>query len=88
MLCCWFAFIFAVMIETERLFLVPANLPMLEAIASEDWPALSALLGGVDLAPHWMHFPEAMIWFRDFLRETRRILAGGIISLSIAATCA
>ena len=57
------------MIETERLFLVPANLPMLEAIASEDWPALSALLGGVDLAPHWMHFPEAMIWFRDFLRE-------------------
>lgn len=58
------------MIETERLYLIPANLPMLEAIAEEDWAGLSALLGGVDLAPHWMHFPEAMIWMRDFLRES------------------
>ena len=57
------------MIQTERLFLVPANLPMLEAIASDDWPSLSALLGGVDFAEHWLHFPEAMIWMRDYLRE-------------------
>lgn len=57
------------MLQTERLFLIPANLPMLEAIASEDWAALSALLGGVDFADHWLHFPEAMIWMRDFLRE-------------------
>ncbi|MFN0174931.1 MAG: GNAT family N-acetyltransferase [Saprospiraceae bacterium] len=57
------------MLQTERLFLVPANLPMLEAIADEDWPALSGLLGGVDFAEHWLHFPEAMIWMRDFLRE-------------------
>lgn len=57
------------MLQTERLFLVPANLPMLEAIASEDWPTLSALLGGVDFAEHWLHFPEAMIWMRDFLRD-------------------
>lgn len=58
-----------IMIQTERLFLVPANLPMLEAIADEDWAALSALLGGVDFSEHWLHFPEAMIWMRDFLRE-------------------
>lgn len=57
------------MIKTERLFLVPANLPMLEAIADEDWSTLSTLLGGVDFAEHWLHFPEAMIWMRDFLRE-------------------
>lgn len=57
------------MLQTERLFLVPANLPMLEAIASEDWAALSGLLGGVSVAEHWLHFPEAMIWMRDFLRE-------------------
>ncbi len=57
------------MIQTERLFLVPANLSMLEAIADEDWPALSALLGGVDFAQHWLHFSEAMVWMRDFLRE-------------------
>ena len=59
----------SVMIQTERLFLVPANLPMLEAIADEDWAALSACLGGVDFAEHWLNFPEAMIWMRDFLRE-------------------
>ncbi len=59
----------SVMIQTERLFLIPANLPMLEAIADEDWAALSACLGGVDFAEHWLHFPEAMIWMRDFLRE-------------------
>ena len=57
------------MLQTERLFLVPANLPMLEAIAESDWAALSALLGGVDFADHWLHFPEAMIWMRDYLRE-------------------
>lgn len=57
------------MLQTERLFLIPANLPMLEAIAEEDWAALSALLGGVDMADHWLHFPEAMIWMRDFLLE-------------------
>lgn len=57
------------MLQTERLFLIPANLPMLEAIAEEDWASLSALLGGVDMAEHWLHFPEAMIWMRDFLRE-------------------
>jgi [ribosomal protein S5]-alanine N-acetyltransferase len=57
------------MLQTERLFLIPANLPMLEAIADEDWATLSGLLGGVSFAEHWLHFPEAMIWMRDFLRE-------------------
>lgn len=57
------------MLQSERLFLIPANLPMLEAIADEDWATLSSLLGGVDFAEHWLHFPEAMIWMRDFLRE-------------------
>jgi RimJ/RimL family protein N-acetyltransferase len=57
------------MLQTERLFLVPAHLPLLEAIADSDWPALSSLLGGVSIAEHWLHFPEAMIWMRDFLRE-------------------
>lgn len=57
------------MLETERLFLIPTSLPMLEAIVAEDWPTLSALLGGVDLADRWTHFPEALIWMRDFARE-------------------
>lgn len=57
------------MIQTDRLFLITADLPKLEAIVSEDWPALSALLGGVDIASNWLHFPEAMIWMRDYLRE-------------------
>lgn len=57
------------MLETERLFLIPTSLPMLEAIVAEDWPALSTLLGGVDLADQWTHFPEALIWMRDFARE-------------------
>jgi RimJ/RimL family protein N-acetyltransferase len=57
------------MIQTERLFLVIADLPKLEAIVSEDWGALCTLLGGVDLASNWLHFPEAMIWMRDYLRE-------------------
>lgn len=56
-------------INTERLFLVPSTLSLLEAIVREDWPALSAALGGVDIADHWMHFPEAMTWMRDYLRE-------------------
>lgn len=57
------------MLQTERLFLVIADLPKLEAIVSEDWAALSALLGGVDIAEHWLHFPEAMIWMRDYLQD-------------------
>ncbi|MBN8678659.1 MAG: GNAT family N-acetyltransferase [Chitinophagales bacterium] len=57
------------MLQTERLYLVPANLPMMEAIAEEDWATLSSSLGGVDMAEHWLHFPEAMVWMRDFLRE-------------------
>lgn len=57
------------MIYTERLYLVPANLPMLEAIAEKQWSELSQLLGGVDFAEHWLHSPETMIWMRDFLRE-------------------
>ncbi|MBL7825696.1 MAG: GNAT family N-acetyltransferase [Saprospiraceae bacterium] len=57
------------MIQTERLFLIPADLPKLEAIVDENYAKLSELLGGVDMADHWMHFPEAMIWMRDYLRE-------------------
>jgi [ribosomal protein S5]-alanine N-acetyltransferase len=57
------------MIQTERLFLLTADLQKLEAIVSEDWATLSALLGGVAVADHWLHFPEAMIWMRDYLRE-------------------
>lgn len=56
-------------INTERLFLVASTLPILDAVVSEDWPALSALLGGVDIADRWMHFPEAMAWMRDYLQE-------------------
>lgn len=57
------------MLQTKRLYLVPATLPVLEAIVSEDWPTLSALLGGVDFADHWTHFPEALVWMRDYARE-------------------
>ncbi|MDX1912852.1 MAG: GNAT family N-acetyltransferase [Saprospiraceae bacterium] len=57
------------MLQTERLFLIPAGLPLLEAIAEENWSVLSGLLGGASIADNWLHFPEAMIWMRDFLRE-------------------
>ena len=58
------------MLQTERLFLVPTTLPMLEAIVDEDWATLSSLLGGVDFADKWTHFPEALIWMRDYARES------------------
>ncbi len=54
---------------TTRLFLVPATLPMLDAIADADWAALSNLLGGADIADHWNHFPDAMLWIRNYMRE-------------------
>lgn len=57
------------MIQTARTFLIVTDLPKLEAIVSEDWAALSAQLGGADIAEHWLHFPEAFIWMRDYLQE-------------------
>lgn len=57
------------MLQTDRLFILPTTLPMLEAIMDEDWSTLSSLLGGVDLAENWTHFPEALIWMRDYARE-------------------
>jgi RimJ/RimL family protein N-acetyltransferase len=57
------------MIQTERLFLVPTSLPMLEALVEEDWATLSGLLGGADFAENWLHFPEAFAWMRDYRRE-------------------
>ena len=58
------------MIETERLYLVQAQVPMLDAIVQQDWPALSRLLGGVDFADNWYHFPEVFAWMRDYLSES------------------
>jgi ribosomal-protein-alanine N-acetyltransferase len=57
------------MIQTKRLFLIPATLPMLESIVDENWPQLSILLGGVDFADQWYHFPEAYLWMRDYMRD-------------------
>lgn len=57
------------MIQTERLFLLQADLPKLDAIVKGEWAVLSRLLGGVDIAEKWMHFPEAMVWMRDYLEE-------------------
>jgi [ribosomal protein S5]-alanine N-acetyltransferase len=57
------------MLDTARLFLVPSSLPMLEAIADDDLSALSLLLGGAEVASGWIHFPESMVWMRDYLRE-------------------
>lgn len=57
------------MLQTVRLFLIPTTLPMLEAIAADDWHTLSSLLGGVDIADRWTHFPEALLWMRDYARE-------------------
>jgi RimJ/RimL family protein N-acetyltransferase len=54
------------MLKTDRLFLVPATLPMLDAMVECEWPRLSALLGGVDFADNWYHFPEAFAWLRDY----------------------
>ncbi|MBL7781945.1 MAG: GNAT family N-acetyltransferase [Saprospiraceae bacterium] len=58
------------MIETERLYLVQAQVPVLDAIVQQDWPALSRLLGGVDFADNWYHFPEVFAWMRDYLSES------------------
>jgi [ribosomal protein S5]-alanine N-acetyltransferase len=58
------------MLETDRLFLVQAQVPMLDAIVREDWPELSRLLGGVDIADNWYHFPEAFAWMHDYLSES------------------
>lgn len=57
------------MLQTSRLFLVPATLPILDNLVEENWPALSALLGGVDFAENWFHFPEAFLWMRDYAME-------------------
>lgn len=57
------------MLQTERLFLLPATPEQLDAAVALDWAALSALLGGVDLAENWSHFPEALSWIRDYLRD-------------------
>lgn len=58
------------MLETDRLFLVQAQVPMLDAIVREDWPELSRLLGGVDFADNWYHFPEVFAWMHDYLSES------------------
>lgn len=57
------------MLETQRLYLVKSTAEMMHAAVEEDWPALSRLLGGVDIADHWSHFPEAMVWMRDRLQD-------------------
>ena len=54
---------------TPRLTLLPAQFPILNAAVRKDWAALSNLLGGVDFAEHWNHFPEALAWMRDHLRD-------------------
>lgn len=56
-------------ITTQRLFLLPTSLDMLEAIVDENWAALSTHLGGVSLADEVFLFPEAMLWMRNYLRE-------------------
>ena len=57
------------MLATDRLFLVPTTLPLLDAIVEADWATLAARLGGVGYAENWLHFPEAYAWLRDYLRE-------------------
>jgi len=57
------------MLETQRLFLVPSTMEMLHAAVEQDWPTLSRLLGGVDFAEGWTHFPEAILWMRDRLQD-------------------
>jgi RimJ/RimL family protein N-acetyltransferase len=57
------------MLQTDRLFLVPTTVLMLDAIVDGNWAVLSALLGGVDFADQWFHFPEAFAWMRDYAAE-------------------
>lgn len=57
------------MLETPQLFLVPSTAEMLDAALEQDWPTLSRLLGGVDFAEGWTHFPEAILWMRDRLQD-------------------
>lgn len=54
---------------TERLFIPPAGLDELNKIVEEDWPGLSAALGGVTLAEGWLYFPESMVWMRNYLKD-------------------
>ena len=57
------------MIQTERLFLVPASIDLLGAAARNDEAELSALLGGAAIADQWSHFPEALNWMHRYLLE-------------------
>lgn len=53
------------MLQSERLFLMPATQPMLDAFAGQNWNQLSSLLGGVSFADNWCHFPEALLWVKE-----------------------
>lgn len=57
------------MLTTKRLFLMPATQKMLDAAVAQNWDELSSLLGGVYFADNWTHFPEALVWMRDYMLE-------------------
>ncbi|HND89459.1 MAG TPA: GNAT family N-acetyltransferase [Saprospiraceae bacterium] len=57
------------MLSTTRLFLLPSSPAMLHAAVEGDQATLSRLLGGVSIAEHWSHFPEALVWMRDYLQD-------------------
>jgi ribosomal-protein-alanine N-acetyltransferase len=57
------------MLQTERLELIPSSIEQLTAIVAGDWPALQSSLGGVGIAEHWYHFPDAFTWMLNYLRR-------------------
>jgi RimJ/RimL family protein N-acetyltransferase len=57
------------MITTKRLFLMPATQKMLDAAVDQNWDELSSLLGGVYFADNWTHFPEALVFARNYMLE-------------------
>jgi RimJ/RimL family protein N-acetyltransferase len=56
-------------LESKHLYLISGQTDTLDAAADNDHPLLSSLLGGIDIPEKWSHFPEALAWMRDHLRE-------------------
>lgn len=57
------------MITSQRLFLMPATLPILEAMVQRNWNKVSDLLGGVYFADNWNRFPETVAWTYERIKS-------------------
>lgn len=54
--------------QSDRLYLTPATLEMLQAAVNNRQRELESLLGGVYTEPGWSQFPDALRWMRDYIQ--------------------